>query len=220
VRRSWHGRPIDGFVVRKRKWFNQRLISGIRQREGEPMWVSQTYLTNLRADGAVAAYYLFEAYRDDHAQLEKKIRSKLALLARSFGDSAHVFVPNRDERGSIEREFNDWIHRRGLQGIELPGLLILEYAMGDERSYRGYARFISFSSLLEDSDRIDSLLEEVKQSFARVSSEMHKKGIGLERALENIQVKPNLWGVGYDFTPHIASLTRRMRDWRKSKSEN
>jgi hypothetical protein len=85
------------------------------------MWVSQSYLTNLAADGSVAAYFLFESYRDDHMRVEKLIRPKLAQLALAFGDTAHVFVPTEEDRGSIEKEFNDWTHRKGLQGIELPG---------------------------------------------------------------------------------------------------
>jgi len=181
------------------------------------MWVSQTYLTNLRADGSVAAYFLFESYRDDHARLEKLIRPKLARLAHSLGDSAHVFVPAEEERAAIEKEFNDWIHHKGLQGIMLPGLLVLEYSMGDERSYQGGATFISFSPLLNNPRLADSLLEEVKQSFERVANEMQSKGVGLERALQNLQLKPGLWGVGYDFKPHVISLIKRLRHQNESK---
>jgi hypothetical protein len=183
------------------------------------MWVSQTYLTSLRADGAVAAYFLFESYRDDHAQLEKLIRPKLARLAHSFGDLAHVFVPAEEERGAIEKEFNEWIHHKGLQGIILPGLLVLEYPMADERSYQGSATFISFSPLLKDPRLADSLLEEVKRSFKRVSDEMQAKGIGLERALRNLQLKPSFWGIGYDFKPHVESLVKRLRHQSESKRD-
>jgi hypothetical protein len=90
------------------------------------MWVSQSYLTNLTPDGAVAAYFLFESYRDDHKRVEALILPKLAQLARAFGNEAHVFVPTEEDHSSIEKEFNDWINRRKLQNIELPGLLVLD----------------------------------------------------------------------------------------------
>jgi hypothetical protein len=112
------------------------------------MWVSQTYLTNLRADGAVSAYFLFESYRDDHTRVERSIRSKLGKLALSFGDDAHVFIPSTEAKASIEKEFNEWLHQRGLQGIELPGVLVLQHPMNDQRSLKGKAVFISFSELL------------------------------------------------------------------------
>jgi len=99
----------------------------------------------------------------------------------------------------------------------LPGLLVLEYSMGDERSYQGGATFISFSPLLNNPRLADSLLEEVKQSFERVANEMQSKGVGLERALQNLQLKPGLWGVGYDFKPHVISLIKRLRHQNESK---
>jgi hypothetical protein len=175
------------------------------------MWVSQTYLTNLRADGAVAAYFVYLAYRDDHAKLEKQIRPKLGSLAMSFGDDAHVFVPSEDQREAIAREFNDWIARRGLDTIELPGVLVLEHAMGDERSYDGTAAFISFAKLLEHPEQTDAVLDELRKSLAALKSEMQESEDGLERALRNVQLKPGLWGMGYDLKPHILGLLRRLR---------
>lgn len=173
------------------------------------MWISQTYLTNLRADGAAAAYFLYEGYRDDHARLERQIRPKLGGLAMSFGDDAHVFVPSEDQRESISREFSNWIARRGLNGIELPGVLVLEHAMGDERSYEGSAAFISFAPLLEHPDRTDAVLDELRQALIALRDEIQHTEGGLERALRNLQLKPGLWGLGYDFKPHLIDLIRR-----------
>jgi hypothetical protein len=175
------------------------------------MWVSQTYLTNLRADGAAVAYFLYESYRDDHARLERQIRPKLGGLAMSFGDDAHVFVPSEDQRESISREFTKWIAQRGLNGIELPGVLVLEYAMGDERSNEGSAAFISFAPLLEHPERTDAILDKLQQAFIALRDEIQRTESGLERALRNIQVRPSLWGLGYDFKPHLIDLIRRFR---------
>jgi hypothetical protein len=178
---------------------------------GRPMWVSQSYLTNLTADGAAAAYFLFESYRDDHLKVEQRIRPKLAQLALGFGDAAHVFVPTDEDRGSIEKEFNDWISRRGLQGMELPGILVLDRMMNDERAYRGSAIFISLSSLINEPWDADRLLGKVKEAIQGVSSEMKMNKLGLERALENIQLRPGFWGMGYDFKPHLMKLVRKLR---------
>ena len=175
------------------------------------MWVSQSYLTNLRADGSVAAYFLFESYRDDHKRLEAQIRPKLGELALSFGDAAHVFVPSEAERGTIEKEFNNWIQRRGLHGILLPGILVLDHAMADERSLHGCSAYISFDPLLKNPAMTDALLADVKQAFQDVSAKMEKDGIGLERTLANLQLRPGLWGFGYDFKPH---LIRAIKKWR------
>lgn len=183
------------------------------------MWVSQTYLTNLRADGAVSAYFLYEDYRDEHVRLERRIRAKLASLAQSFGDDAHVFVPSEEDRSSIQKEFNDWLHRRGMQGIELPGILVLDHAMDDERSLRGSAAFISFAPMIEHPGQINPLIDEVKQAFVKLRNEMQDKGDGLEEALRHLQLKPGLWGLGYDFKPHLISLVRRLRPGTTSSSK-
>jgi hypothetical protein len=182
------------------------------------MWVSQTYLTNLRADKAVAAYFLFEAYRDDHKQLESLLRPKLAQLALAVGDAAHVFVPAEEQRASIEKEFNGWIRRRGLQGIVLPGILVLDHGMSDERSQSGSATYISFSMLLTQPQCTDALLDRVKDAFTKVHDEMKKQDVGLEAALQNLQLRPGLWGIGYDFKPHLVGLLTRMRRRRDPKN--
>lgn len=139
------------------------------------------------------------------------LRPKLGSLALSFGDSAHVFVPTDEDRGAIEKEFNEWIHRKGLQDIELPGILVLEHAMSDERSYRGGAAFISFAPLLQDFENADALINEVKESFKSVHDEMQQKNTTLDRALRNLKLTPGLWGIGYDFKPHLISMIRRLR---------
>jgi len=178
------------------------------------MWVSQTYLTNLNADGSVAAYYLFEAYRDDHKRLERLIRPKLALLARSFGDSVHLFVPAEEDRGAIEKEFNDWMHRKGLHGIEFPGILILTRSMNDEKSYDGSAIFISLSSLLEREEDADALLGEVQLACQKVADEIRANKGGLERVLENLQLKPAIWGMGYDLKPRLMKIVKGLKQHR------
>jgi hypothetical protein len=178
------------------------------------MWVSQTYLTNLRADGAVSAYFLFESYRDDHARLERSIRAKLGKLALSFGNDAHVFVPSKEARASIEKEFNDWIHRRGLQGIKLPGILVLQYSMDDPRSLSSDAVFISFSELLANPTEVDALLEQVRDALKQLKDELQAEPNGFDKALQNLQLKPGIWGMGYDLKPHLISLIRRFRGGR------
>jgi hypothetical protein len=175
------------------------------------MWVSQTYLTNLRADGAVTAYFIFEAYRNDHATIDRLVRPKLAELARGFGDNAHLFVPSEQDKASIEREVNDWFHRRNFGEVKLPGILVLDYSMGDERSERGEARFISFSSLVQDPNGMDTLLQSVKEAFTEVHDEMQRRKVGLTKAIENVQLRPAIWGIGYDFKPHVINWLKRRR---------
>jgi hypothetical protein len=176
------------------------------------MWVSQTYLTNLRADGAVSAYFLFESYRDDHARVERSIRQKLGNLALSFGDDAHVFVPSKEARASIEKEFNDWLHKRGLQGIELPGILVLQHSMDDPRSLSGDAAFISFSELLSNPKKADALLDQVSKALSELKDELEAEPQGFDKALQNLQLKPGIWGMGYDLKPHLINFIRRFRD--------
>jgi hypothetical protein len=175
------------------------------------MWVSQSYLTNLRADGAVSAYFLYESYRDDHAKLERAIRAKLGRLALSFGDNAHVFVPAKEERASIEKEFNDWLRRRGLQGIELPGILVLQHAMDDSRSLSSDAAFISFAELLRNPKKADELLERVSSALKELKDELQKESNGLDKALQSLQLRPGFWGMGYDLKPHLIRLIQRLR---------
>jgi hypothetical protein len=40
---------------------------------------------------------------------------------------------------------------------------------------------------------------------------MKMNKLGLERALENIQLRPGFWGMGYDFKPHLMKLVRKLR---------
>lgn len=178
------------------------------------MWVSQTYLTNLTADGSVAAYFLFESYRDDHKRVELLVRPKLAQLARRFGDAVHLFVPTEEDRGSIEKEFNDWMHRKGLHDIKLPGILILDRSMNDEKSYEGSAIFISLSSLLEGRGNADALLGEVQQACQKIVDEIKTSKGSLERALENFQLKPGIWGVGYDLKPRLMKIVKGLKQHR------
>lgn len=189
-------------------------IASVFQNGGSAMWVSQTYLTNLRADGAAAAYFLFEAYRDDHAEFERRIKPKLADLAMSFGDAAHVFVPSENERSSIEREFNDWLHRAGLGEIRLPGILILRHAMADERSLGEEGIFISFADVLAGKQDAEAMLSEVKSALSKVSAEISSKPDIAERALQNLQLKPGIWGVSYDLKPLLINTVKRVRSWR------
>ena len=173
------------------------------------MWVSQTYLTNLRADGAVSAYFLFESYRDDHARVERAIRSKLGKLALSFGDDAHIFVPSPEAKASIEKEFNEWLLQRGLEGIELPGVLVLQHPMDDERSLKGEAVFISFSELLTNPKIADALLERVGSAFEDLKEQLVSETPWFERVIKNVQLKPTIWGVGYDLKPHLLRFVER-----------
>jgi hypothetical protein len=188
------------------------------------MWVSQTYITNLKADGAVSAYFLFESYRDDHMKLQARLQDRLGALARRFGDDAHVFVPTTADRGSIEKEFNEWLHTRSRQrgdlGIELPGLLVVQHPLGDGRSLSGDAAFISFAELLEPtvlenplvfSLTSDRLLAQVSEALQELKAEVAKEADGLDKALANLQLRPGLWGVGYDLKPHLVSVLRRFR---------
>ena len=179
------------------------------------MWVSQTYLTNLRADGAVSAYFLFEAYREDHKQIERAIRPMLGNLALSFGDDAHVYVPAEESRGRIAREFNDWLRRDGLQGIKLPGMLILEYEMNDPRSTAGDAVFISFSDLLDRPETADDLLEKVGAELEAFKDQLQSTPDGVDGLLENFRFAPGLWGLEYDLTPQVVKLVKGVsRTWR------
>jgi hypothetical protein len=175
------------------------------------VWVSQTYLTNLRADGAVAAYFLFEAYRDDHVRVERAIRKKLGQLALSFGDDVHVFVPSEETRASIEREFNDWLQRRGLQGIELPGVLVLEHSMNDPRSLNSKAVFVSFSELINFPNKTDELLDRTRLALEELKNQLQMESSGFDKALENLQLRPGIWGIGYDLKPHLIRLIRMFR---------
>lgn len=104
--------------------------------------------------------------------MERLVSPGLSNLARSFGDAAHVFVPANNDRGSIKQEINDWLHRRKFGEIELPGILVLDHAMGDEQSYQGEARFVSFATLLSDPTKVDLLLTEVKEAFTEVYGEL------------------------------------------------
>lgn len=134
------------------------------------------------------------------------MRPKLAQLARSLGDDAHVFVPTDEDRGSIEKEFNDFLHRDGLRGIKLPGMLVLDRPLGDERSGNGCAKFISFEPLLKDTGKVDSFIEQLKRELLTVKYEMKSKNIGLEKALAYLQLKPSIWGFGYDLKPFVMKL--------------
>ena len=200
------------------------------------MWVSQTYLTNLTAEGAVAAYWLSESYRDDHNDVLRAVLPLLGNLARTFGDHAHVFIPSSEDRSPIEKEFNDWLKQRGHEPIMLPGVLVLEHAMKDDRSLHGSASFVSFAPLLDlmraseafrqvafkngklDSNadlarrrKVDELLGELKIIFDSMIAELNKEKGGLEKAFENLQLKPGIWGVGYDLKPQLIKFIAKLR---------
>lgn len=166
------------------------------------MWVSQTYITNLNAEGAVSAYFLYESYRDDHAKLESRIRKRLGELAMSHGDRAHVFVPTKDARASIEKEFNEWLHKQGLEGVRLPGILVLQHPMGDPRAPSSSAVFVSFAELLEPKDkrepllvwlnRSDEVFKKVDVALSELSHALRDNKSGLDKVLENLQLRPGL----------------------------
>jgi len=168
------------------------------------MWVSQSYLSNLRADGSVMAYFLYESYRDDHAEVEALVLPKLAKVASSFGDKAHVFVPSKDDRASIEREFNDWLADNNYGKIDLPGILILEKTMG-EKARGKRCLYLSFAPLLKDPSLAESVIQKVKKMMLDVAAEpsTDARPGGF---LDNLQLKPSLWGVGYDLKPHLIRL--------------
>jgi hypothetical protein len=178
------------------------------------MWVSQTYITNIRADGSITAYFVYEDYKDSHLRIEKLIRPKLESLGRSFGDSVQIFVPSKQDRASIGFEFTQWMKTTG-RNFPLPGILILEYPLGDERSSNCDAGFVSLFPLVECSANLDQLVEELKLAFMEFQTEINAKKSGIDRILQNIQIKPGIWGLGYDLKPFVTDIVRRW--WREPR---